>query len=124
MILCKPFFDVHSKRCALVTIRKNIKIETPRGNCSLISVSEMRFPGRGRLNHSQVDSWLRAMCHAAEPRSSQGSSALGLPLAEPHGHHHGPGKFRHLEGKEEDVAVTDSNKVCSPDGRQRAPVST
>ena len=52
----------------------------PRCCGSFLSISEMEFPGRGQLNHSQVESWLRAVCDAAEPESGQGSSGLGLPL--------------------------------------------
>ena len=82
-------------------------------------------PGRGQLNHSQVDSWSRAMCDAAEPESGQGGSGLGLPLAGPRGHRLGPGRFHCMEGKEDDIASTNSSKnVCPPHSSQRAPVST
>lgn len=77
------------------------------------------------INHSQVDSWARAMCDAAEPESGQGGSGLGLPLAGPRGHRLGPGKFLCMKGKEDDVASTNSSKkVCPPHSSQRAPVST
>ena len=52
----------------------------PRCCGSFLSISEMEFPGRGHLNHSQVESWSRAVCDAAEPELGQGGSGLGLPL--------------------------------------------
>ena len=52
----------------------------PRCCGSFLSISEMEFPGRGQLNHSQVESWSRAVCDAAEPESGQGGSGLGLHL--------------------------------------------
>ena len=65
------------------------------------------------------------MCDAAEPESGQGGSGLGLPLAGPRGHRLGPGRFHCMEGKEDDIASTNSSKnVCPPHSSQRAPVST
>ena len=59
---------------------KKIKVVMPRCCGSFLSISEMEFPGRGQLNHSQVENWSRAVCDAAEPESGQGGSCLGLPL--------------------------------------------
>ena len=66
--------------CTFLEKIKKLKVVMPRCCGSFLSISEMEFPGRGQLNHSQVESWSRAMCDAAEPESGQGGSCLGLLL--------------------------------------------
>lgn len=92
----------------------NNKAIVSSGSCSFISISEMRFPGRGQLSPSQADGpGPSLMQQIPGGRERPGSSGLGLCLAGAQNHCFDPGKFPCGKGREGNVAPTNPpRKLC------------